>query len=151
MIVSKPKFNTFFAIGMFLLLSYGSAVYLFLQIIGSPQASWWVYLLFAMVLIVALIITIKMLSSYKKVILDKRRVDVFSFFGLVKKRLHFKDLQSWKEEQVKTSNGVYKQLEVNFEGKNYFRLANQEHDNYEKVSQFLRRNFKKFESKAEQK
>lgn len=148
MIITKPKFNTFFAIGVFLVLSYGSAFYLLISILQQPDASTWIYLLFMLVGIIAIVITIKMLRSYKKVIIDKNRVDVFSFFGFVRKRLYLKDIEIWKEERVKTANGMFKQLEVNFANKKYFRIANQEHDNYEKAVNFFRKHYKKKETKS---
>lgn len=149
MIVTKPKFNTFFAIGVFLILSYGSAIYLLTSIINSSDTSVWMYVLLVLVLIISFFVTIKMLSSYKKVIIDKNRVDVFSLFGLVKRRLYLKELDHWKEERVKTANGTFKQLEVYFAHKKFFRIANQEHDNYEKTVNFFRKHYRKNETKSD--
>lgn len=148
MIVTKPKFNTFFSIGVFLLLSYGSAIYLLINILSQPDTSFWVYILFGFVSIIAFVVTIKMIGSYKKVIIEKNRVDVYSFFGLVKNRLYLKDIEFWREERVKTANGLFKQFEVRFTNKKSFRIANQEHDNYEKVATYFRKHYKKNENKA---
>ncbi|MDF9795893.1 hypothetical protein OKW21_001156 [Catalinimonas alkaloidigena] len=149
MIVTKPKFNTFFAIGVFLILSYGSAIYLLSDIMTSAEVSVWMYVLLVLVLIIAFFVTIKMLASYKKVIIDKNRVDVFSLFGLVRRRLYLKELEHWKEESVKTANGTFKQLEVNFANRKTFRIANQEHDNYEKAVNFFRKHYRKNEMKSD--
>ncbi|WPP49513.1 hypothetical protein [Catalinimonas niigatensis] len=151
MIVAKPKINTFFAIGVFLILSYGSAIYLLTDILAASEVSIWMYGLFGFVLIIAFVVTIKMIGSYKKVIIDKNRVDVFSFFGLVKNRLYLKDMEVWREERVKTANGMFKQFEVSFANKKSFRIANQEHDNYEKVASYFRKHYKKNESKLDRK
>ncbi len=151
MIVTKPKFNTFFALGAFLVLSYGSAIYLLTDVITAEATPFWMYLLLGFVTIIAFFVTIKMLGSYKKVIIEKNRVNVFSLFGLVKKQLYLKDLETWKEEKVKTANGVFKQLEVSFRNKQHFRIANQEHDNYEKAAGFFRRHYKKYEGKPDSK
>ena len=139
MIVAKPKFNTFFALGVFLLLVYGVIAYMIYDIISSEAVSVWLYILLILVAGIALTVSIKFISSYKVIGLEKNRVDISMLFGLIRKRLYFKDLQGWSEERVKTSNGIFKQLSANFINKNSMSLSNQEHDNYDKVVGFFRK------------
>jgi hypothetical protein len=145
MIVSKPKFNTFFALGIFLVLVYGVIAYMLYDISVSDAVSLWLYILLVLVAGIALTVTIKFIQSYKVIRLEKNRADVHMLFGLIKKRLYFKELEQWQEERVKTSNGIFKQLTVNFINKGRLRLSNQEHDNYDKVIGFFRKTYGKKE------
>ena len=148
MIVSKPKINTFFALGVFLLLVYGIIAYMLYDISTSDVVSVWLYILLMLVAGIALTVSIKFVRSYQIIILEKNRADLHLLFGLIRRRLYFKDLEDWQEEQVKTSNGIFKQLTVNFINKDSIRLSNQEHNNYEKVIDFLRKQFGKKEIKS---
>ena len=148
MIVAKPKFNTFFALGVFLLLVYGIIAYMLFDISTSDAVSIWLYILLVLVGGIALTVSVKFVRSYQVIILEKNRADLHLLFGLIKRRLYFKDLEDWQEEQVKTSNGIFKQLTVNFINKKSIRLSNQEHNNYEKVIGFLRKQFGKKEIKS---
>lgn len=145
MIVAKPKFNTFFALGVFLLLVYGVITYMIYDISSSEIVSVWLYILLMLVAGIAVTVTIKFVSSYKVISLEKNRLDISMLFGLIRKRLYFKDLESWREERVKTSNGIFKQLSANFINKNSISLSNQEHDNYDKVVGFFRKHYGKKE------
>lgn len=145
MIVAKPKFNTFFALGIFLLLVYAVVAYMLYDILTSASVSVWLYILLVLVAGIALTVTLKFIQSYKIIRLEKNRADVHMLFGLIKKRLYFKNLEQWHEEQVKTSNGIFKQLTVNFINKGRLRLSNQEHDNYDKVIGFFRKSYGKKE------
>ncbi len=148
MIVSKPKINTFFALGVFLLLVYGIIAYMLYDISTSDVVPVWLYILLMLVAGIALTVSIKFVRSYQIIKLEKNRADLHLLFGLIKRRLYFKDLEDWQEEQVKTSNGIFKQLTVNFINKDSIRLSNQEHNNYEKVIGFLRKQFGKKEIKS---
>jgi hypothetical protein len=148
MIVSKPKINTFFALGVFLLLVYGIIAYMLYDISTSDVVPVWLYILLMLVAGIALTVSIKFVRSYQIIILEKNRADLHLLFGLIRRRLYFKDLEDWQEEQVKTSNGIFKQLTVNFINKDSIRLSNQEHNNYEKVIGFLRKQFGKKEIKS---
>jgi len=148
MIVAKPKFNTFFALGVFLLLVYGIIAYMLYDISTSDAVSVWLYILLVLVIGIAITVSVKFVRSYQVIILEKNRADLHLLFGLIKRRLYFKDLEDWQEEQVKTSNGIFKQLTVNFLNKKSIRLSNQEHNNYEKVTGFLRKQFGKKEIKS---
>lgn len=145
MIVAKPKFNTFFALGVFLLLVYGVIGYMLYDITSSESVSVWLYILLMLVAGIALTVTIKFVQSYKVIRLEKNRVDILMLFGLIKRRLYLKDLEQWQEERVKTSNGIFKQLTVNFINKGRLRLSNQEHENYDKVVSFFRKSYGKKE------
>jgi len=147
MIVAKPKFNTFFALGVFLLLVYSVLVYMLYDIFTSESVSVWLYALLLGVAGIAMSVSVKFVSSYKVIGLEKNRAHMSLLFGLVKKRYYFKDLEAWSEESIKTSNGIFKQLSVNFINKSSIKISNQEHDNYNKVIGFFRKNHGKKEIK----
>lgn len=141
MIVAKPKFNTFFALGVFLLLVYGVIAYMIYDITTSESVSVWLYGLLVLVAGIALTVSIKFVNSYKVISLEKNRADVSLLFGAIKKRLYFKELDYWKEERVRTSNGIFKQFSANFINNSSIKLSNQEHLNYEKVVGFFRKQY----------
>ncbi len=145
MIVTKPKINTFFALGVFLLLVYGLIAYMLYDIYHSDAVSVWLYILLILLGGIALTVSIKFINSYQVISLEKNRADVRLLFGLTRKRLYFKDLEQWQEERVKTSNGIFKQFSASFINKGSIKLSNQEHDNYEKVIGFFRKNYGKKE------
>jgi ABC-type transport system involved in multi-copper enzyme maturation permease subunit len=139
MIIAKPKTNTFFALGMFLLLVYAASIYLLYDLLSSQTFSLWLVILLSLLLVISLIVTFKFVNSYQTIVLEKNRVEVRLIFGLSRYRLYFKDLQNWKEEQVKTSGQLFKQLEADFNGRRKLRISNQENDQYEKVVAHFRR------------
>ena len=70
MIVSKPKLNALFAIGLFVLISF-SLGFINLNIIIQGGARWYNFLLVFTILPLALIILIRQLAGYK--IIDSYR------------------------------------------------------------------------------
>jgi len=145
MIVATPKFNTFFALGVFLVLTYGVTVYMLYDWWHSAGTTFWFQLLLLLVIGIAITVTVKFATNYKVVMVDKNRVDVVRMRGLIRRRLYFKDLLEWNEEVVRTSNGVFKQLTAKFINNKRLKLANQEHNQYEKVLT----HFRKYHGKKE--
>ena len=75
----------------------------------------------------------------KKVYIGKEKIDIHFPTRFTKKTYGIKDIASWKEEQVKTATGTYKELEVLFQSNYKLNLSYQEHTDYPAVVRYLKK------------
>ena len=139
MIVSRPKFSTLFSLGIFLIIAYGLAIW---SIASWPQTGdipLYRYLLTGGVSLVALIVTLRVLGSYKTVRLngDKWQVSYLLRPG----RLRFKTSQIswWKVTTIKTRGGVYQELHLHNDAGRNVKLSPQEHTSYNRILNHLQK------------
>ncbi len=142
MIVSKPKISTLFSLVFFIILAYGLAIFMLVRIFQNPGGPWWQAVVLGISGGVALAVSYKTLSGYKKVLVSKNRMDIQFAFNWFHRRYYFKELQYWQEESIKTATGTFKELSLSFGPRKKVRLSWQEQDNYGKIKMFLIRNFK---------
>ncbi len=139
MIVSKPKRNALFAIGLFVLISF-SLGFVNLNIIIQGGARWYNFLIVFTILPFALILLIRQLAGYKIITINKDIIKVAHPFLLKGFGFKVKEITSWEETIIKTKNGYYKELSVRTESNILLKLTLQENSNYEKVKDFLQKN-----------
>ncbi len=142
MIISKPKLSTLFSLGAFLVLAYGLATYLFIQVARGMATSWMVIGL-GVSAGVAVAVTIKTITGYQQLFVSKNKIEVMRIFGLGKRTRYFKDLTFWKETSVKTFSGQFKELDICFQDNKHVKLTLQENSNYDKVHNFMLRSYKR--------
>ncbi len=147
MIVSKPRINTLFSMGVFLLIAYGVAAFLLYDILNNDNLSTYQIFLFPIVLGIALGLTIKLIIDYKTITFQKERIDVKHLLSFLSRRYYLKNMSFWRENKVKTFGTVYKELSLQFEKYKKIKLSAQEHENYDRVYRFLKKNYPKKQQK----
>ncbi|MDN5205067.1 hypothetical protein QQ008_27000 [Fulvivirgaceae bacterium BMA10] len=139
MLVSRPNKNTLFALSFFLLLNYALLAYLLTTYGFTGFAVWYVDLFTILLIIIGAIVTMKVISGNKVILIDKEKIQVKYPMKFSKKRFRLKQLELWEETIIKTSNSVFKELHLRFENGSV-KLSKQENSNYEKVLSYFKRN-----------
>ena len=143
MIECKPKAGTYFSIGIFELLAGGLAVFIYFQLPGMGSWMWLGRVLIPVLIGIMLAILIKVVWSLKIVKVAKERFEVI--FPVRRKKLVYpgKNLKSWKEENIKTAGGIYKELTLIFEDGKRISVSEQEHTDYPQLKKYMGRKFSK--------
>ena len=138
MIVSKPKGNTLFALGIFLLICFALLGYTLYNYINNEVRPWYQYVIFIVVAPVSFAVLIKTIKSYKIIRLGKGRLTV-DFPALFKRKtFNMRDMEYYSEHVIKTQGADFKELTIKFDRDNV-RLANQENSEYSKVLSYLKK------------
>jgi len=139
MIISKPKGLTLFSLCFFLTLCYGAAIWSWFKIPSSPTI--W-YLIPVGCLSVAMLVTIKIIISYRVLRINGSHWEVQRLIG---GNIIFEgdEIKWWKETAINTAGADYKQLHIHAgPGKNV-KVSLQEHTDYQKVLKGLKARYGK--------
>ncbi len=134
MIRSRPKNTTLFSLSLFLIIAYGLGIWAWISL---PHPAGMRILLPVIILLVALLVTIKVVSGYRTLEIDGDRWRVKR---LINRSIKFtgRDIEWWKEIKISTAGSTYKQLQV-YAGKgSTAKVSMQEHTGYEKVLKRLK-------------
>ena len=142
MIISKPRSNALFAIGLFLLLSYSLGL-VNLNILMMGGSHWYNYAIVVLLLPLATAILIKQLVGYKVVMLKNQTFKVKRPFILKSHAFKTKDIQSWRETIIKTKNGNFRELTIATEKWRPLKLTLQENSNYQRIMDYLNKKIPK--------
>ncbi|MCU0393610.1 MAG: hypothetical protein MUE81_21050 [Thermoflexibacter sp.] len=140
MITCKPRFSVQLFLFGFLFVLYGFCFMMIGNILNGAE-SIWLLVGAILTLIIAILFTIKTLIGYKTLSIDKTKIAIkYPFRTFL---FEIKDCSSWEEIEIKTfNNQVFKQ--VNLEIKHHkISFSQQEHTDYDKLVQFLKKNVKK--------
>lgn len=136
MIRSRPKKSTLFSLVLFLILAYSAGFWTALTIPSYPL--YW-YLIPVFCLSTALAVSIKVLTGYRVLVINRNRWKV--------KRLlrsdtifNTKDIEWWQETEIKTAGGLYKQLHIQAKGGRNVKISLQEHTEYQKIYKEMKTN-----------
>lgn len=138
MIVSKPKGNTLFALGVFLLICFALLGYTLYKFINYETHFWYQYVIFVVVTPLSLAVIVKTISSYKIIRLGKGKLSVSYPFLFKKRVMQMQDLISCSEEVIKTQGADFKQLTIKFE-KERVKVSNQENSEYSKIYGYIKK------------
>ncbi|TAH20550.1 MAG: hypothetical protein EAZ08_05645 [Cytophagales bacterium] len=140
MIVCKPNSSVQIVLFTLLAVAYGITFLLIGYVAGGHQ-SVWLYIGAVVSIIFSILFTVKVLTGYKTLSIEKDKIAVKYLFRTYS--FHTKQLSSWEEIEIKTyNNQVFKQIDLIF-GQQKVSFNSQEHSNYDKLVQFLRKNIKK--------
>lgn len=139
MIVAKPKIGTLFSLGVVIFLSLGFASYTAYQMVHADAIAWYQYLIVLLLFPLGLGLAAKVILGYKVIELGKGRIDIRFPVRLKRKSHKIKEIDHWKETTVKTATGTYKEVEITFADKTKLTLSYQEHTEYPKVIQYLKK------------
>jgi hypothetical protein len=137
MIVSKPKSQALFAIGMFVLVCISLGGYnLSLLIKGS---TWFFnYIMATVFLSIAFILVVRQLINYKIISIGKDKIQVWYPLRFSTTRMTNKEMVSWEETIIQTKTGIFKQLEIVFPTKT-IKMSIQENTQYQEAVNYMKR------------
>ena len=141
MIVSKPKVQTLISISLFIGIALSSSIVMYWYY-GQQEGggAWWLPMLAALVGSLGLAVAVRYFSAYKVLRIAKEKIDVHFPFLFSRKRYAIKDIKAWREENIKTKNGNYRELQLYIEGrKRYIRVSLQENTEYKKLVSYLQK------------
>jgi hypothetical protein len=144
MIISKPKPTALIALGVFIIICFGTGGYALNNVL-SGTAGWFGYTVAIFTLGLGFVLLLRQLLSYKVVKIAETIIVNYPF-RLQTKTLKLKELNYWKQTIIKTKNDPFKQLELSFD--NYsLKLSIQENMNYDQIHKFLRKKASRKEEK----
>lgn len=137
MIVSKPKSQALFAIGVFVLICLSLGSYnLYLLMKGSTSI--FNYVMTIVFLPVATIFLLRMLFNYKIISIGDDKVQVWYPLRFRTIRGRLKDMDYWQETIIQTKTGVFKQLEIVFPART-IKMSIQENSKYQDAANYLKK------------
>lgn len=137
MIVSKPKSQAIFAIGVFVIICFALGGYNFRLVVGGSTSifNWLMAIVF---LLIAHILMFRQLFNYKIISLGNEKVQVWFPLRFRTIRGNLKDMEHWEETIIQTKTGIYKQLEIKFPERT-IKLSIQENTKYQEVVNYLKK------------
>jgi len=137
MIVAKPKVSTLFSLGMFIAISLSASGYAIGRFFSGGTMLWYHYALSFIFFPIGMGLLFRLLLGYRVVTISKGRFDVNFPSRFSKKSYKIKELDQWKEVEVKTISGTYKEIELVFDDKKKLSFSMQEHTDYPKLKKYL--------------
>lgn len=145
MIVSRPKRQTIFSLGVFTAVILVGLIYFWKQIITMEEVATWRYIVATLLLISATLLLHKLIFNYKVLKISHDKVHIYYPFRFFKSVQDIKDLGAWQETVIDTSKKKnpekteYKQLKLVFVNKGFVKISNQENSDYDKVYKYVKR------------
>lgn len=139
MIISKPKLSTLVSLGLFLMIAYGLGAWSILSLPKETPTPFYRYVLSAVILLVAITVTVKVLWGYRIVKLHKHRWRVSQLIKPGEKTFRSSDISWWEITSIKTRGGSYQQLQIRTQGGDSVKLSPQEHTEYHRILKYLQK------------
>lgn len=139
MIISRPKVSTLVSLGIFLIIAYGLGAWSIWSLPMNESPPFYRYVLSAVILIVALAVTIKVLWGYRTLKLDKDRWKISYLMKPGEKTFKSGEIRWWEITDIKTKGGSYQQLHINTEIGEGVKLSPQEHTEYQRIIKYLKK------------
>lgn len=138
LIVSKPTSNTIGSFSLFLIIAYVVIGMSVLQLVSDINPPWYTYVVLAVMVPVAVFLTIKIFINYKRVLVGNNMIEVSLPIRRIKRRYELKRIESWKESIVKTGkNSTFRELEIRFDDQFKLTLGHKEFTHYREVFNYL--------------
>lgn len=137
MIVSKPKSQALFAIGVFIIICFGLGGYNFMLITNG--STWFFNYVMAIVfLLLAHVFMIRQMFNYKIISIGNDKIQVWYPLRFRTIRTSLKDMLHWEETIIQTKTGVFKQLEITFPKKT-IKMSVQENTLYKESVNYFKK------------
>lgn len=147
MIVSRPKRQTIFSLGIFTVLILTGLVVSWQQLMRLQEVPTWRYILVGVLIITASLLLHKLIFNYKVIKISHDQVHIYYPFRFFKTVQDIKSLGAWQETVIDTKKSTYKQLKLVFVNKGFVKISNQENSDYDKVYKYIKRKAPKKEVK----
>ncbi len=143
MIVVRPKINTLFSIGIFLIIVFSLFGVMVNQYISYTQPPLYISLLMAGSGALGFSILLKYLWNLKTISIGKERFEIHYPVRFKNVTHSGKNMVKWSEVKIKTWGGNYSELSVHFDDGKKINLSQQEHTDYDKTINYLIKKYKK--------
>ncbi|BDD04935.1 hypothetical protein [Aureibacter tunicatorum] len=142
MIHSKPKFNTLSALAVFNTLMLMGFIYSLKSLLAQPSN---ILLLVttSILFVIFLFVLIKTALATKQVIIANLIIEEKYLWGVFSQKHQLEHLNSWCETIIKTKNGVFKSLELDFTTRKKIKLSNHEDSKYAEILKYLSKKYPK--------
>ncbi|MBK6266485.1 hypothetical protein JKA74_15680 [Marivirga sp. S37H4] len=137
MIVSKPRYQTIFALAVFLVLVFGSFFLLLDSLLYSAEYFIIKIILTPVVLVIALLVLTKFIAALKVIKIGNNKISVTYLISRSKIQLSVADIKAWMEEVVKTRQGEFRETKILYGKKKIIKLSNKENTEYDKIVKYL--------------
>lgn len=125
--------------GIFIAVALSLAIFCTYLMVDSGKIIWYQFLTAIILGPIALGLLFKVILGYKIVSIGKERIEIHHPTRFRKKDYTLKEIDFWKETEVKTATGMYKELEILFLNKRKLNLSYQEHTDYPAVIKYLKK------------
>lgn len=139
MIISKPKPNTLFSLGVFLAVIYSLLLFIVNSAVESNLFRWYHIAGIGVLGPIALGVSLKTLFGYKIIKIGDNKVSVYFPLRFSTKVYSLKTLVHWGEITIKTAAAPYHQVELLFENGKKVKIGKQENSNYDKVLNYFKK------------
>ena len=143
MIVVKPKINTLFSIGVFLIIVFGLFGLMVNQYVSYTRPPLYITLLMVGSGALGFSILLKYLWNLKTITIGKERFEISYPIRFKKVLFSGKNIIKWSEVKIKTWGGNYAELTIQFADSKKINLSQQEHTDYDKTVNYLIKKYKK--------
>ncbi len=138
MIVAKPRFTTLFSFSVFLLLSAFVLVLNVQVLLDEPKVTWYRLLIILLLAPICLYLLYRIFFQYKKISVGKKKINIHYPLRGKQQNFAIREIESWKEESVKTGkNSYYKELVIQFGSGQSLKMGMQEYTEYKKILSYL--------------
>ena len=142
MIHSQPKSATLTALGIFLILILGVSLWLFYELICSPESFFILKLILApLLLVIAIIVATKGYLTAVTVWLGDNQIAYRYPFGSQIK-LKLSAIAHWEESVVKRKKSVYRSLTIVLTNGKKLQVSNHENTHYDQLLSYLKKKVK---------
>lgn len=145
MIISQPKFGTLLSIAVFSIPMLTMGIYGFSYLLDAPE--WYHYAMAVVGTPIGAGLLIRQLVSYKTITIGKKKLSIKYLLRFRPIVYGFNEIEKWKEEIVKTGSGTYKEIDLYANQRSIFKISKQEYSHYDKVANYLKKNYPKKFSK----
>ncbi len=144
MIVSKPRYQTIFALSIFLILVFGSFFLLLNSLLKAPEQFFIIKLITTpVVLVIGLLVLSKLITAIKVIKVGNNKISIKFLISRSIINLNLVDIKAWNEEIVKTKQGDYKETKILYGHKKIIKLSNKENTEYDSIIKYLNSKAKK--------
>lgn len=148
MIVAKPKISTLFSLGVFIALSLGASGFALGRYFGGGTMHWYHYALIFIFFPVGMGLLFRQLLGYRIVKVAKEKIEIRYPSRFSKRTYKLNEIKAWRETQVKTFSGNFKELEIMFTDNRKIALSMQEHTDYSQLIKYLNKKCRKLRTDA---
>jgi len=137
MIVAKPKVGTLFSLGIFIAICLAVSGYAIGHMISGKTILWYHYTLGLIFFPVGLGLLFRLLLGYRVIKVAKGRFNINYPSRFSQKTYKLGEIDKWKETEVKTVSGTFKELEILFNDRKKIKVSIQEHTDYLQLRKYL--------------
>lgn len=148
MIVAKPKVSTLFSLGIFIALSLASSGFAIGRYLGGSTMHWYHYALIFIFFPIGMGLLFRQLLGYRIVKVGKERFEIKYPSRFSKRTYKLNEIKAWRETQVKTFSGNFKEVEIIFDDNRKITFSMQEYTDYPQLIKYLNKKCRKLKTDA---